>query len=650
MNTKSMVLLDLFSGVGGFHKGLEQAGFQFDHVMYSEIDKYAISVYQNHFKDAEYVGSVIGLDATDMDVDIMTWGFPCQDASIAGKRKGFKGDRTSLFHEGIRVMRECRPGISIWENVAGLMSVNDGEDIQTVFDEMYHSGYVFNVSQLNTSWYLPQNRVRLYCVGYKIEDVLWDLSKTSGQGRRLNTSRGILEGYLHTRWVQNLTDPLKGSEIRQKELELDFHAKALKRELSGSNLRLKFLEIISELGLGITDTLSKDTQNKQSKQSDTNWGLSISELQNIAQVAIKSDMVNETGRKELFSSIEKTLKGISDGGLKKLSMSIILIVINSTMKSKTFTFAKMQALIELYIVHSMLYYPNCIDEALSNLIEIQRNTSYAKNRRSKGNSANTDNPADTQLSFGAGFGDDPFGSLGKGSGREIFPLQESDGVFNSQGGGEPKSGKRICSTIDSRYGALRNSGETYIEVGTLRTHKDGEGFREVNSNLCPTIPARARAREAGSGQPVIKVQEATIKGYAEAYEGDSINLQQPGSNTRKGRVGVGVANTLDSGCAQAVIPPMKISNTNMSGITYSKDEAGTLRSNASHNYQLVNAIRRLTPIECERLQGFPDDWTKYGKDGELISDTQRYKMCGNAVSVPVVEAVGRASIIAGEGI
>ena len=52
-------------------------------------------------------------------------------------------------------------------------------------------------------------------------------------------------------------------------------------------------------------------------------------------------------------------------------------------------------------------------------------------------------------------------------------------------------------------------------------------------------------------------------------------------------------------------------------------------------------IRRLTPLECERLQGFPDNWTKYGDDGKLISDTQRYKMCGNAVTVPVIEFIAK---------
>lgn len=58
-------------------------------------------------------------------------------------------------------------------------------------------------------------------------------------------------------------------------------------------------------------------------------------------------------------------------------------------------------------------------------------------------------------------------------------------------------------------------------------------------------------------------------------------------------------------------------------------------------YELEGTIRRLTPIECERLQGFPDDWTKYGFKGGLMSDTQRYKMCGNAVTTSVITEIGR---------
>lgn len=130
---------------------------------------------------------------------------------------------------------------------------------------------------------------------------------------------------------------------------------------------------------------------------------------------------------------------------------------------------------------------------------------------------------------------------------EVFPITE-----NSRA-------DIILPTLTTRYyGAQANVG--YIgnespQVGTYRTHKDGNGFRKSRSGLAPTIPARAR--EDGSGQPVMN---------------DGVR------------------------------------------------------------------VRRLTPLECERLQGFPDNWTAQGTDG-AISDTQRYKMCGNAVTTNVVQAV-----------
>ena len=112
---------------------------------------------------------------------------------------------------------------------------------------------------------------------------------------------------------------------------------------------------------------------------------------------------------------------------------------------------------------------------------------------------------------------------------------------------------------------------------------------------------------------------------------------------------------METSCNQAVIH-----NTNMSGQTFENDHAGTLRGSASANYQLDSKIRRLTETECERLQGFdksfidgsePANWTKYGiydqaKPDEVkeISRTQRYKMCGNAVTVDVVEMIGKRLI------
>jgi site-specific DNA-cytosine methylase len=114
------------------------------------------------------------------------------------------------------------------------------------------------------------------------------------------------------------------------------------------------------------------------------------------------------------------------------------------------------------------------------------------------------------------------------------------------------------------------------------------------------------------------VPEATRKGYATAKEGDSINLTFLEANKRRGRVGKGIANTIDTGAQQYTIKQ--------------------------------GSLRRLTPVECERLQGFPDEWTKHGVFDDIIkevSDAQRYKMMGNAVSVPVVKIIAERLLFAG---
>jgi DNA (cytosine-5)-methyltransferase 1 len=123
------------------------------------------------------------------------------------------------------------------------------------------------------------------------------------------------------------------------------------------------------------------------------------------------------------------------------------------------------------------------------------------------------------------------GNLGGTRRPKVFPFGQGDAEHPDQ-----TNEQGCASTLTGRSAGGQNRRGNYV-VGTLRTHKDGEGFREVKSGLAPTIPARAR--EDGSGQPVILVREATRKGYAEATIGDSINLSVPNSKTRRGRVGGG---------------------------------------------------------------------------------------------------------------
>ena len=158
-------VLDLFSGCGGFSLGLSQAGFEIQNHYFSEIDKYAIANYKHNFKNSKYVGSVT--DVSGIKADIVTFGSPCQDFSLAGKRKGMDGSRSSLILEAIRIIRETRPSVFIWENVKGSFSSNNSADfwgIIAAFADI--GGYRLEWQLLNTSWFLPQNSERIYLVGH----------------------------------------------------------------------------------------------------------------------------------------------------------------------------------------------------------------------------------------------------------------------------------------------------------------------------------------------------------------------------------------------------------------------------------------------------------------------------------------------------
>lgn len=176
---------------------------------------------------------------------------------------------------------------------------------------------------------------------------------------------------------------------------------------------------------------------------------------------------------------------------------------------------------------------------------------------------------------------------------QVFPFRDKAEVLNGEN--ESKGRRTQAEVSHTLRGNNVKADQVFIRQLNQPTYSNDRVYGI--GGVSPTL----NTMQGGNRQPFIKIPEATKQGYAIAHEGDSINLSVPNSKTRRGRVGKGVAQTLDTGMQQ-------------------------------HTLQ-NSQIRRLTPTECERLQGFPYGWT------EGVSDSQRYKQCGNAVTVNVISAI-----------
>ena len=163
-----MKIIDLFSGIGGFALGFQRAGYEFTEHYFSEIDKQAIANYKYNFPHAKYIGNITTLHGGDFtDIDIITFGSPCVDFSLAGRRAGLKGAKSSLIEYAIALIAHIRPGIFIWENVKGAFSSNAGADFWAIIQTLANiGGYRLEFQLLNTKWLLPQNRERIYLIGH----------------------------------------------------------------------------------------------------------------------------------------------------------------------------------------------------------------------------------------------------------------------------------------------------------------------------------------------------------------------------------------------------------------------------------------------------------------------------------------------------
>src|SRR5574344_941954 len=231
-NSKAMTLGSLFDGSGGFPLGGVLAGIT--PIWASEIEPFPIRVTTARFPNIKHYGDISTLDGSELEpVDIISFGSPCQNLSVAGKREGLGGNRSSLFYEAIRIIKEMReatngkyPRYIVWENVPGAFSSNKGEDFKAVLTEICKvkdeqvsiskpakwenagrimgDGYSVAWRLLDAQyWGVPQRRQRIYLVadfdGESAGKILFEsegLSGYSAQGFKSwqNAANGITEG------------------------------------------------------------------------------------------------------------------------------------------------------------------------------------------------------------------------------------------------------------------------------------------------------------------------------------------------------------------------------------------------------------------------------------------------------------------------
>ena len=158
----------MFSGIGGVELGMQRSTLDHELVGFSEIDKYAISIFEQKFKGVKNYGDATTIRGHDLpDFDFLVGGFPCQSFSVAGLQKGFDDTRGTLFFEISRILKEKRPRYILLENVAGLLSNDGGKTFQTILGVLTVLGYGVEWQVLNSKNYgVAQNRERVFIVGH----------------------------------------------------------------------------------------------------------------------------------------------------------------------------------------------------------------------------------------------------------------------------------------------------------------------------------------------------------------------------------------------------------------------------------------------------------------------------------------------------
>ena len=605
---KPLRLIELFAGIGSQTQALKNIGVPHKVVAISEIDKYAITSYTAIHGEPKNLGDIKEIKELP-DADLWTYSFPCQDISVAGKGAGIKeGTRSGLLFEVERLLKVAAenntlPKYLLLENVKNLVSKKFKADFDAWLKVLEDLGYTNYWQILNAKDYgIPQNRERVFCVSIRGEHKPFAFPEKQELTLRL---RDMIDPVVEERFY------LKESTIR-------------------SILRSTFNQRRDSIRPpeGLANTLcARDWRGPQCVQIGEIVGEKYDKMHDISKRVYEPSGIAPTVHCQQGGNTElKIAENFVLGGLQKHQVPRTDGVSPTLTEAMGKGGGQTPVIIDTESVKEERFFKQAVETMLENDVEVG-DTVDAFNKR-----VNKSGVCPTITTRPEGF---------KTAILPVVKDEREDPVIVAMRGRNPDNpsdrtagkpteqrleanGKGVCNTLTSVQKdnlvlektdyVARCYGEFVEKKGYIPEMFVAYNRREI-TDLAPTLTAHCSSASGSSAvlmmendnKPVVEVKVATKQGYEEATEGDYINITYPGSNTKRGRVGKGVAHTITCGDGNAVI---------------------------TENVR----IRKLTPRECLRLMGWKDEQIDKIQATKM-SGTQQYRQAGNGIVVQVLEAI-----------
>ena len=641
-------LIELFAGIGSQTQALTNIGIAHKVVAISEIDKYAIQSYEAMHGKANNLGDIRKIEELP-DADLWTYSFPCQDISVAGKGAGIKeGTRSGLLFEVERLLRVASekgtlPKYLLLENVKNLVSKKFKADFDKWLDFLAELGYTNYWKVLNAKDYgIPQNRERVFCVSIRGEHEPFVFPKPKELTIRLrdmideavderfylkeSTIRSILrstfnsrrdsirpgDGLANTLLARDWRGPQcvqvgevvggkwdKMHDISKRVYEPDGIAPTVHCQ-QGGNTELKIAE----------DFVLGGLQKHQTPRTD---GISPTLTEAMGKGGGQTPIIIDTAepKERFYKQAFETLKenecevgDTIDAFNKKVNKSGVCPTL--TTRPEGFKTA-------ILPVVGAMRGRNPEDPS-------DRTAGVPTEQRLEINEKGLCNALTTVQKDNLVIEEDKQDYVSRRYNEFIEEKGYVPEMFVAYNKTEIKD---VAPTLTGQCSSPSGSSAVLkLEVEDVKVlapnnwgHKAGDGTitrERTEKEIVPALQASAGQTQ----QSYLKVKVANKKGYEEAGPGDYVNITYPGSKTKRGRVGNGVAHTLTCGDGNAVI---------------------------TENVR----IRKLTPRECLRLMGWKDEQIDKIVAAK-ISGTQQYRQAGNGIVVQVLEAIFKALFLAEE--